>query len=87
MKKTRMAIMTISVIVAVAGAFATPPSLICTDYPQFYKVGLNQFEPAGALGSEYYCLDAATTCTYYQPNPIGQPNYYVPCTSGYYMEY
>jgi hypothetical protein len=70
----------IGIACAAAGAKSDPP---CWYNQQYYKVG-NSYLPAGVLGVDYDCWESTSTCTYYRPNPVTQPNYYVPCLDGTY---
>lgn len=83
MKKFRIILMSFIIVIAVGGAFATtdPP---CVYEPQFYKLGL-VYQPAGTMGVHYACILCPFACTYYQPNPVLQPNNYVPCRTGLYL--
>jgi hypothetical protein len=56
----------------------------CTYSQQFYKSGQNYF-PTGQLGLHYVCYITPMACTYYQPDPVLQPDNYVPCRQGFYQ--
>jgi hypothetical protein len=83
MKKFRVILMSFIILIAVGGAFATtdPP---CVYQQQFYRSGFG-FYPAGTEGVHYACVLCPFACTYYRPDPVLQPNNYVPCKSGLYL--
>jgi hypothetical protein len=83
MKKFRVILMSFIILIAIGGAFATsdPP---CVYDQQFYKSGLNYF-PTGIYGVHYACAVCPYNCTYYRPDPVLQPNNYVPCKTGLYV--
>jgi len=80
-KKIRLAFIAAAIVLAVGGAYATKPVLVCEGQTQYYKMGSSYF-PAGTYGVNYYCSENPITCTYYKPNPLSQPNVYAPCRSG-----
>jgi hypothetical protein len=84
MKKIKLAMISVAIILAVGGAFATRPKVDCTSEPQFFRFGLNTYLPAGEYGMDYTCISSVGVCTYYRPAPITNPNYYLPCRIGFY---
>jgi hypothetical protein len=84
MKKVKiagLAIALVGIIYATYGAKQNPP---CWYQQQFYKVGSSYIPVFGSLGVEYDCSASTSVCTYYRPNPVTQPNTYVPCHTGIY---
>jgi len=83
MKKFRLILMSLVIVIAVGGAFAStePP---CVYQQQFYKLGFN-YQPAGQMGLHYACILCPFACTYYRPDPVLQPDNYVPCRQGIYL--
>jgi hypothetical protein len=68
-------------VAAISSAFVTRPCTNCVFAEQYYYYG-GSYVPAGTFGYDFYCLDFGGVCTYYKPNPISQPNTYLPCRSG-----
>jgi hypothetical protein len=85
MKKIKVAMISMAIILAVGGAFATRPDPSCADAPQFFRFGYDEYLEAGEIGSDYNCVTTVGVCTYYRPAPITNPNYYLPCRNGIYM--
>jgi hypothetical protein len=83
MKKIKMVLVLLAIMIAIGGSFATAPCETCESYTQYYRDG-NYYYPAGSYGDEYICEGTIGTCTYWRPNPVLQPFYYVPCRTGYY---
>jgi hypothetical protein len=86
MNKVKLAFITIAILTAVGGAFATRPCMQCENAPQYYYTG-SVYQPVGLYGEDYDCYVTAGTCTYYKPDPIAQPNVYAPCRIGAYMPF
>lgn len=85
MKKVKVILITIAIVSALSIAWATRPCDICEFSQQYYRMGGGYVE-AGVYGDNYICWDiAGSTCTYYKPNPVSQPNFYLPCRSGVYQ--
>ena len=82
MRKIRIFLMSAAVFIAVSTALAGKNRFDCVDSPQFYKTSAGGYSPAGEFGVDYFCWNTAGVCTYYRPNPIGQPNTYLPCRLG-----
>lgn len=80
-KKIKLAFIAAAIVLAVGGAYATKPALACDTQPQYYYNG-SGYVAAGTYGVNYFCISNPTTCTYYKPNPISQPNVYAPCRTG-----
>ena len=68
----------IAVIAASAFKFGKAP---CENQPQYYFNGTS-YQPAGNNGEDYICNQGVGTCTYYRPDPINNPYYYLPCIYG-----
>jgi hypothetical protein len=83
MKKFRLILMSLVISAGVGGAFASadPP---CVYQPQYIR-NLIGFQPAGVMGVNYACILCPFSCTYYLPDPVLQPNNYVPCRQGVYL--
>ncbi len=77
--------MAFAIFLGVGGAFASKikTRIDCNADTQYYLSGSTYF-PAGLYGVQYYCYQVPLICTYYQPNPISQPNVYNPCVIGEY---
>lgn len=76
----------VAIAIAVGGAFAGKPRCAACEYsPQYYLSG-STYVYAGIFGEDYYCWDYQYVCTYYRPNPVLQPNYYLPCRNGFFEE-
>jgi hypothetical protein len=86
MKRLRIILTAIALMLGIGGSIALaeesdPP---CSYQQQYYKVNFS-FVPAGTLGLHYACVVAPYPCTYYLPDPVLQPNNYVPCRQGVYI--
>lgn len=82
MKKLKVAIIATAIFTGVGGAFATNCEQ-CENSPQFVWTG-NGYMRVGNWGEDFDCYVTAGTCTYYQPDPVLQPNNYTPCHIGLY---
>jgi hypothetical protein len=87
MKKVKLALITVAIITSIGGAFASKNRCVLCEYSQqYYRFGTG-YLPAGEYGYDYACWQiSGSTCTYYKPDPINQPEYYVPCRGGSYFE-
>ncbi|OQP63532.1 hypothetical protein A3860_24645 [Niastella vici] len=86
MNKIKLAFIATAILAAVGGAFATRPCVQCEVGQQYYWNGTG-YIATGEYGVDYLCGNGGV-CTYYKPDPIGQPNYYAPCrTGGYAPQY
>lgn len=83
MNKIKMAFIAIAILAAVGGAFATNSCFECGYYPQYVWTG-GAYQQVGAYQEDYDCYFTTGVCTYYRPDPFGQPNNYVPCHVGLY---
>lgn len=83
MNKIKMAFIAAAILAGVGGAFATRPCVQCMHAPQYIQSG-SGYIPAGDEGMDYDCLNSAGVCTFYKPDPLGQPNTYAPCNIGAY---
>jgi hypothetical protein len=84
MSKVKMVFVAIAILAAVGGAFATRPCVQCEHSKQYYYNGQGYID-AGQYGVNFDCWVTGGVCTYYRPDPIGQPNYYAPCHEGVFM--
>jgi len=85
MKKINMPIAAAFFAIVLLISFRPSRQSVCTYSPQFYKSGSSYVPVKGVMGVDYDCwYEPIGTCTYYRPNPVWQPNYYVACKSGYY---
>jgi len=85
MKKIRTILTAIAIVVSIGAALATGQGYNCAFQQQYIAVG-GTWVPVYNYASDYVCVAAYEMCTYYRPNPIFQPNMYVPCREGrYYM--
>ena len=83
MSKMKSAGLLVALLSVTIAAFKSAQQDPCWYRPQYYQVG-NSYYLAGELGVDYYCALSINTCTWYRPNPVTQPNYYLPCQSGTY---
>lgn len=83
MNKIKMAFIATAILAGVGGAFAMRPCVQCEHFPQYIRSGMG-YIPAGEFGLDFDCLIAGGICTYYKPDPLGQPNTYAPCHTGAY---
>jgi len=83
MNKIKLAFIATAILTAVGGAFATRPCVQCEVGTQYYFNGTG-YVNAGEYGIDYLCGGTGGVCTYYKPDPSGQPNYYAPCRIGGY---
>lgn len=82
-----MVLLTASIVIAVSGAFASKRKGTCEGFTQYYWSGAG-FVNAGVFGVDYDCDDVpGSTCTYYQPDPIGHPNQYAGCRLGSFVNF
>ena len=87
MKKLKMTLLTVAIVVAVTGAFATKPKTLCEGQTQYYWNGTS-YQLAGDMGVTYDCdFNSGAVCTYYRPDPVGHPNQYVACQSGVFVKF
>jgi hypothetical protein len=83
MKKIKIVMVSMAIVIGVGGAFANRINTDCTSHPQFYRDGMYYVE-AGDYGVDYTCAGTIGVCTYYRPNPVTNPNYYLPCRNGFF---
>jgi hypothetical protein len=86
MKKMKFSLMGLALVAALTSAFATRPDcLSCQTAPQYHlKDGV--YESQGTFGLDYDCDPDTIICTYYKPNPNGQPNVYAACRMGIWID-
>lgn len=86
MKKMKFSLMWLALVAALSSAFATRPDcLSCQSAPQYHLVD-GVYVLQGIFGIDYDCDPDTITCTYYKPNPGGQPNVYAPCRVGNWID-
>lgn len=86
MKRTKISLMALAAIAALTTAFATRPDcLSCENTQQYHKNG-SVYEAMGEFGIDYDCDPNVSTCTYYRPNPVMQPNVYAACRLGTWID-
>lgn len=83
MNKIKMALIAAAILAGVGGAFATRPCAQCEHNPQFIPSGQGYVQ-VGEYGVDYICYTSVGICTYYQDDPWGRPNRFVPCRFGGY---
>jgi len=82
MKRIKLVLLSTAVLFAFGTAIATRPHAYdCTFAPQYYFNGAS-YIPAGTYSYDYTCLSGAGVCTYYKPDPVFNPNFYLPCRYG-----
>jgi hypothetical protein len=86
MNKIKLAFIAIAILTAVGGAYATRPCVQCEHQTQYWFNGAGYVE-AGEWGGDYDCFVGSGVCTFYKPDPIGQPNVYAPCHEGGYVPF
>lgn len=87
MKKNNVSLMVIAAVAAITSAFATKSECLQCQDTQQYHLNQGVYVPLGAFGVDYDCDYYETqTCTYYKPNPGGQPNLYSPCRLGIWID-
>lgn len=84
MNKIKLAFIAFAILTAVGGAFATSTCFQCEHQTQYINNGGGYVE-VGEYGYNFDCFVTGGICTYYKPDPIGQPNVYSPCHIGSYM--
>lgn len=86
MRRIKIILIAIAIVVSIGGAFAEKTRCaLCETYQQYHKVG-DAYVATGEYGYDYACWQVPGTCTYYQPDPVNQPDVYLPCRSGVYGE-
>jgi hypothetical protein len=80
MNKIKAAFIAMAILAGVGGAFATNCEQ-CENSPQYVWTGTGYMR-VGLYGEDWDCYITGGICTYYQPDPVGQPNTYVPCHTG-----
>lgn len=84
MNKIKVAFVALAMLTGIGGAFATHCTQ-CDNSVQYMWNGVGYIE-VGEYGVNYDCFIGSGTCTYYKPDPVGQPNSYSPChQGGYYV--
>jgi hypothetical protein len=84
MKKIKLALISLTIALAIGSAYATRPCDACM-YSVQYVYSMGTYFEVGEHGYDYTCANGAGICTYYRPSPILQPNHYVPCRMGEYL--
>lgn len=84
MNKIKLAFISIAILAAVGGAFATNSCFTCGYSDQYVWTGSHYQLLTGEYQEDYDCYMNAGVCTYYRPEPYLQPNNYAPCHEGLY---
>lgn len=79
MKKIKWTFMSLAILIAVGGAFATRPHWDCSQMTQYHLVG-GTYVQAGVEGIDYICATGSEACTYYTSDGI----HYFQCQVGSY---
>jgi hypothetical protein len=80
MNKIKVSFVALAIFAGVGGAFATN-CVQCDNSPQYVWNGIG-YVSVGIIGEDYDCWVTGGVCTFYQPDPVGQPNVYAPCHTG-----
>jgi hypothetical protein len=81
MNKIKVALVALSMLIGVGGAFATHCEQ-CENSPQYINNGTGYVQ-VGDYGVDWDCVvGGGGACTYYRPDPVAHPNSYVPCHEG-----
>jgi len=83
MNKIKVAFIALAIFAGVGGAFATNCEQ-CENSAQYINNGTGYLR-VGLYGEDWDCFVAGGICTFYKPDPIGQPNVYAPCHEGAWM--
>lgn len=83
MKRVKLAFIGLAISAAVGSAFATRPCVVCDNAQQYIWNG-SAYIAVGDYGEDFDCYVGAGVCTFYKPDPMGQPNVYAPCHEGAY---
>jgi Family of unknown function (DUF6520) len=87
MKRIKIILNSIAITGAIVLALATRFYMQHEGKPQYIPVinsTLNQYKPAGRLGTDYNCYDSNTTCTFYRPDSLNRPDEFLPAQKGSY---
>jgi hypothetical protein len=82
MNKIKVAFVALAMLTGVGGAFATHCEQ-CENSLQ-YRWNGSMYVEVGDYGVDFDCFVTGGICTYYKPDPVGQPNSYSPCHEGGY---
>jgi hypothetical protein len=85
MKKIKVICFAVAILLSMGSTLGKSSRFSCVYAPQYYHNGFYYVSVHGRFGYEYYCEYAPEVCTYYKPNPVIQPNYYLPCRDGEYV--
>ncbi|MFL5745675.1 MAG: DUF6520 family protein [Niastella sp.] len=81
MNKIKVVFVALAMLAGVGGAFATYCQQ-CENSVQYIWNG-NGYVEAGVYGVDWDCVvGSGGVCTFYKPDPVGQPNNYAPCHEG-----
>jgi hypothetical protein len=81
MRKIRILFVSIAVVTAVGGAFASKEKAPCEYMTQYFNNN-GSYTMAGTYGLDYFCVGAVGVCTWYKPWPGSD---WTPCKAGYYL--
>lgn len=74
MKKLKVILMSVAIVGAVSGAFATKPTFNCFNEQQYHFIGGQYLPVDGDFGTAYGCQGAPVgTCTYWFNGSSFQP--------------
>jgi len=88
MKRIKIILNSLAITGAIVLALATRFCMQHESQPQYIPANsnaLNQYKPAGHLGTDYNCYDSNTTCTFYRPDSLNRPGEFLPAQKGFYM--
>jgi hypothetical protein len=85
MNKIKVAFVALAMFAGIGGAFATHCEQ-CENSPQYIWNG-SMYVRVGIYGEDWDCFVGSGVCTFYQPDPIGQPNSWSPCHEGGWYAY
>jgi hypothetical protein len=80
MNKIKVAFVALAMFAGIGGAFATHCEQ-CENSVQYIWNG-SMYVEVGEFGVDYDCYVSGGVCTFYKPDPVGQPNSYSPCHIG-----
>jgi len=87
MKRIKIILNSTAITGAIVLALATRFCMQHESQPQYIPVNnttLNQYKPAGRLGTDYNCYDSNSICTFYRPDSVNRPGEFMPAQKGLY---
>jgi hypothetical protein len=82
MKKIKFGLISIAIVGAIVGAFATTNFKAPCEYMDQYVNINGTWTYAGTYGLDYYCVGSVGICTWYKPWPSSD---WTPCRAGSYF--